>query len=67
MDVTVAAILASHACSPREARQILRSGKNATYAAIKAGEIPSFRIGNNIRIPTSWIREKLGITITQAA
>jgi hypothetical protein len=58
------AILASHACSPQEARQVLRSGKSAFYTAIKNGDIPSFRIGNNIKIPTSWLREKLGIQIS---
>jgi hypothetical protein len=61
MNETVIAILANPACTPQEVRQILRSGKNSTYAAIKTGEIPSFRIGNSIRIPTSWLRDKLRI------
>jgi hypothetical protein len=35
---------------------------NATYNAIKSGEIPSFRFGDSIRIPTSWMKQKLGLT-----
>jgi len=61
MDDTTAAILANLACTPQEARKILRTGKNVIYAAVESGEIPSFRIGNSIRIPTSWLRDKLGI------
>jgi excisionase family DNA binding protein len=61
MNETTAAILANPACTPREVRLLLRSGKNTIYAAIKSGEIPSFRIGHSIRIPTSWLRDKLGI------
>jgi hypothetical protein len=61
MNDATAAILSYDTCSPNELRRILRSGRNSTYNAIAAGEIPSFRVGNNIKIPTSWLREKLGI------
>jgi excisionase family DNA binding protein len=57
----IAKILSNPALTPQEVRQLLRSGKNATYNAIKSGEIPSFRFGDSIRIPTVWMREKLGI------
>jgi hypothetical protein len=61
MNDATAAILFHDTCSPSEVRRILRSGRNSTYNAIAAGEIPSFRVGNNIKIPTSWLRAKLGI------
>jgi hypothetical protein len=62
MNDATAAILFHDTCSPQELRRVLRSGRNSTYNAIAAGEIPSFRVGNNIKIPTSWLREKLGLT-----
>ena len=62
MNAATAAILSYDTCSPGELRRILRSGRNSTYDAISAGEIPSFRIGNSIKIPTSWVRAKLGLT-----
>jgi hypothetical protein len=61
MNPVTAAILFHDTCSPQELRRILRSGRNSTYNAIASGTIPSFRVGNNIKIPTSWLREKLGI------
>lgn len=61
MNPATAAILFHDTCSPGEARIVLRSGRNSTYNAIKSGAIPSFRVGNNIKIPTSWLRAKLGV------
>jgi hypothetical protein len=61
MKPATAAILFHDTCSPQELRRVLRSGRNSTYNAIAAGEIPSFRVGNSIKIPTSWLRAKLGI------
>jgi hypothetical protein len=61
MNDATAAILFHDTCSPQEVRRILRSGKNSTYNAIKSGAIPSFRVGNNLKIPTRWLRAKLGI------
>jgi len=61
MNDATAAILFHDTCSPQELRRILRTGRNSTYNAIASGEIPSFRVGKNIKIPTSWLREKLGI------
>lgn len=29
-------------------------GKNAIYAAVKAGRIPNIGIGKTVRIPTNW-------------
>jgi hypothetical protein len=64
-DVT-AEILFHDTCSPQELRRILRSGRNSTYNAIASGAIPSFRVGNIIKIPTTWLRAKLGITAEAA-
>jgi hypothetical protein len=66
MNDATAAILDHDFCSPGEARRILRTGRNATYNAIKSGDIPSFRIGGVIKVPTSWIKLKIGPT-TEAA
>jgi hypothetical protein len=60
MNPATAAILDYDFCSPSEVRQILRTGRNATYNAIKSGDIPSFRIGGVIKVPTTWVRTKLG-------
>ena len=35
--------------------------KGAAYAAVKAGEIPSLRIGGKISVPTAPLRKMLGI------
>lgn len=64
MNDATAAILFHETCSPSEARRILRSGRNSTYNAIERGEIPSFRIGGKIKIPTSWLRKQLGLAET---
>ena len=39
------------AISPRQTAHLLSMGKNACYAAIQRGEIPSLRIGAKIVIP----------------
>jgi hypothetical protein len=62
MNPATAAILFHDFCSPGEVRKVLRIGRNATYNAIKSGDIPSFKIGGVIKVPTSWVRTKLGIT-----
>ncbi|MGY2905688.1 DNA-binding protein [Bradyrhizobium sp. URHC0002] len=40
---------------------IYPTGKNATYAAIKRGEIDAIRIGSKIAIITAPLRRKLGL------
>jgi hypothetical protein len=65
MNAATAAILDYDFCSPSEVRQILRTGRNATYNAIKTGDIPSFRIGGVIKVPTTWLRAKLGIEVVR--
>jgi hypothetical protein len=41
--------------------------KNAAYAAVKSGEIPSLRIGGAIRVPTVPLRRMLGMVPEQEA
>lgn len=43
-----------------ETADFLRLGLNQTYAAAKAGEIPTIRIGNRILVPTARLLEMLG-------
>jgi hypothetical protein len=38
-----------------------RLGRQAIYAAIRTGEIPSTKVGSRIFISPSWARETLGI------
>ncbi len=42
-----------------EAAEILRIGRRQAYEAVHRGEIPSFRIGKSIRIPTKSLQRKL--------
>jgi excisionase family DNA binding protein len=44
------------AVSPEVAADVLRIGRSSTYKAIGAGEIPHFRIGRLIKVPTAWLR-----------
>ena len=36
-------------------------GRNAAYAAVKNGQIPSIKLGKKIAVPTAAIRRMLGI------
>lgn len=44
-----------------EAAEILRIGRSAAYAAVRAGDIPSIRIGRSIRVPRHTLELMLGI------
>ena len=39
----------------------LGAGEYATYQGIKAGEIPSIKVGRKILVPTAALRRMLGI------
>src|ERR1700733_7145102 len=43
-----------------EAASVLRIGRSCAYAAVRAGEIPSIRVGRAIRIPTHRLEVLLG-------
>ncbi len=49
------------------AGQALGIGRNAAYAAAKRGDIPTVRIGKNIRVPCAPLRRMLGIDEGKAA
>jgi len=44
-----------------ETAAILGTGRSATYAAIKSGQIPAIRVGRKLRIPTGHLIALLGI------
>ncbi len=44
-----------------EKKMLGRLGRQAIYAALRSGEIPSIKVGCRIFISPSWARENLGI------
>jgi hypothetical protein len=44
-----------------ETGKVLRLRRGATSAAAKSGEIKTIRIGRLMRVPTTWLKAKLGI------
>lgn len=52
----------------RQTAQVLQLGRDTTYALLRAGIIPSIRIGNQIRVPRlglhRWIDESRGDYLT---
>jgi len=42
-----------------EAAAILRIGRSAAYAAVKAGEIPSIKVGRRLLVPVCRLRALL--------
>jgi hypothetical protein len=52
---------------PQIAGKAFGLGRNASYAAVKNGDLPSIRIGNKIAVPTAPLRRKLGIEDGKAA
>ena len=44
-----------------ETGRLLHLGRGATYAAAERGEIETVDFGRLKRVPTSWIRRKLGL------
>jgi hypothetical protein len=45
-----------------ETGRLLHLGRGATYAAAERGEIATVDFGRLKRVPTSWIRRKLGMS-----
>ena len=56
-----AIILARPTATVGETAEVLDLGLNATYDAIKRGDIQSIRIGKSIRVPTASLKAMLGI------
>ena len=44
-----------------EAGQVLGLRRGATYAAARSGDIRTIRIGRLLKVPTAWLRQKLGL------
>ena len=44
-----------------EAARLLGIDSRTLNRAIEAGDVPVIRIGKIIRIPTSWLRQHLGV------
>lgn len=42
--------------------ELLGMGRNQTYAAAKAGEIPTFKVGRIWKVPTAKLLDLLGLT-----
>lgn len=45
-----------------EVADVLRIGRSAAYAAVRAGDIPSIRVGRAIRCPRFQLERMLGLT-----
>jgi excisionase family DNA binding protein len=52
--------LTGDTASPEEAAEVLGTPRGAVYRAIKRQQIPVIEIGRLKRIPTRWLREKVG-------
>jgi len=44
-----------------ETGKVLRLRRGATYAAAKSGEIKTIPFGRLKRVPTAWLKSKLGL------
>ena len=53
--------------SPDVAGRAFGLGRSAAYGAVRRGEIPAITLGKLKRVPTSWIRERLGLDTERAA
>lgn len=47
--------------SVEEAAELVGVGRNAAYRAAHRGDIPAFRVGRKLRIPTAGLLRLLGI------
>ena len=58
--------MADQVLTVSEAMKMLRIGKNAAYAGIRRGEIPSIRIGRRVLVPRLALEAMLkGETLQQ--
>jgi hypothetical protein len=62
MDPIIAVLLSYPAITPQEYMQVLRTSRSSTYKGVRNKSIPSFRQGKTVMIPTSFLKEKLGLT-----
>ena len=50
-----------------ELAEVLGTGRTATYDAVRRGEIPSFKIGRKVVIPTAAVRRLLCLDEVEAS
>lgn len=55
------ALMGQPAVTVEHAAVLLSMSRTGAYHAVRDGEIESFRVGSCIRIPSAWLRTKLGI------
>jgi hypothetical protein len=57
------ALLEEHAVLPLwpETGRLIGLSRAATYAAARSGEIKTVRFGRLKKVPTAWLRSKLGL------
>ena len=61
MNEELNALLSKPTASVQEVGRVcFELGKNASYAAVKAGDIPTIKIGGTYRVPTVALRKLLG-------
>ena len=61
MDPEIRALLNRPTISVPEAGRLFGLSRNASYEAVRRGDIPSLQMGRLIKVPTAPIRRKLGI------
>lgn len=49
------------AAIPDVGRVAFGVGRNASYAAAAKGDIETIQVGGQKRVPTSWVKRKLGL------
>ena len=49
---------------PETGKTILGMSRGGTYAAAERGDIKTIRFGRLLKVPTAWLRAKLGIEPT---
>ena len=57
----IAAILAKPTMSVDELSEVLAIGRGQAYAFVREGKIKTLKVGSRILIPTSAVRDMLGI------
>jgi excisionase family DNA binding protein len=49
-----------------EAARVLRIGRTAAYDAARRGELPTVRVGRQLRVPRTALERMLGVTREEA-
>jgi excisionase family DNA binding protein len=67
MDAELQRLLSGLTLTVEQAGRALGIGRNAAYAAVKRGDIPTLKIGGAIRVPAAPLRRMLGLGHGEAA